>query len=279
MNVPNIKLNSGHQMPQFGLGVWQASDQEATAAVLAALQDGYRMIDTAEVYRNERGVGRGVRESGLPREDIFVTTKYWPQGGYAQAIQFFEQSLALLDIDYVDLFLIHWPPEPREAFLETWRAYIELLGTGRVKSIGVSNFAMPHLELLADNFDVLPAVNQVEIHPDMQQRELVAYCNRKGIAVEAWSPLGGSSRSDKSLLENPIIGAIARKHGKSPAQAILRWHIQAGHIVIPKSVHAARIRENSEIFDFALDEEDLARIDTLDDPDNRVGPDPAEVRI
>ncbi|MBZ6084699.1 aldo/keto reductase [Streptomyces olivaceus] len=260
-------------MPQLGFGVWQVPDDEAQTAVAQALEAGYRSIDTAAIYGNEEGTGRAIAASGLAREDLFVTTKLWNSDqGYDSTLQAFDTSLAKLGLDYLDLYLIHWPMPAREKYVDTYKAFEKLLADGRVRAIGVSNFLPDHLERLIGETSVLPAVNQIELHPHLQQhasRELHA---EQGIATEAWSPLG----SGKGILEIPAIVAIAQKHGRTPAQVVLRWHLQLGNVVIPKSVTPSRIKENIDVFGFSLDTEDLAAISALNE-DRRLGSDPADV--
>ncbi|MEU8029769.1 aldo/keto reductase [Streptomyces sp. NPDC049099] len=269
--VPPIILNNGVEMPQLGYGVWQVPDDEAEQAVATALEAGYRSIDTAAIYGNEEGTGKAIAASGLPREDIFVTTKLWNSDqGYDSALRAFDASLRKLGLDYVDLYLIHWPLPSRDAYVDTYKAFEKLLGDGRVRAIGVSNFHPEYLQRLISETSVVPAVNQIELHPHLQQHAARAFHAEHGIATEAWSPLG----QGKGLLEVPAIVAIAQKHGRTPAQVVLRWHIQLGNVVIPKSVTPSRIRENIEVFDFTLDDEDLAAISALNE-DRRLGPDPA----
>ncbi len=266
---PSVALNSGTQMPQLGFGVWRIPEGEQTvASVGVALAAGYRSIDTAALYRNEEGVGRTIRESGIERGDLFVTTKVWNSDqGYDQALRAFEASLRRLGMEYVDLYLVHWPVPGR--YKETWRALEHLYEQGLARAIGVSNFQPRHLEDLLADARVVPAVNQVELHPLLAQREVRVFCAGHGIAVEAWSPLM------QGHLDIPVLARIAERHGKTPAQVVLRWDIQSGIITIPKSGHADRIRENADIFDFALTAEDMRAIDGLDagrrygaDPDN-----------
>ena len=273
MNVPTIELNNGLLIPQFGLGVYQVDEgEEVESSVAHALKNGYRLIDTAAMYRNEAGVGSAIKASGIPREEIFVTTKLWNDDqGYENALAAFESSLNKLQLDYIDLYLIHWPSPGRGLFVETWKAFEELYNSGKVKSIGVSNFNPDHLDTLLESATISPVLNQIELHPYLPQHEVVSYCQRKNIAVEAWSPIGGSRGS---LLQDNVIVELATKYSKSPAQVVLRWHIQHGNIVIPKSVQAERIDQNIDIFDFELDHNDLLAIDALENG-TRMGPDPA----
>ncbi|MFG2025974.1 aldo/keto reductase [Streptomyces sp. NPDC048825] len=258
-------------MPQLGFGVWQIPDDEAEQAVTTALEAGYRSIDTAAAYGNEEGTGKALGASGIAREDLFVTTKLWnADHGYDSTLRAFDTSLAKLGLDYVDLYLIHWPMPDNGTYVDTYKAFEKLLADGRVKTIGVSNFLPEHLDRLIEATSVIPGVNQIELHPHLQQLALREYHAEQGIATEAWSPLG----QGKGLLEVPAIVAIAQKHGRTPAQIVLRWHIQLGNVVIPKSVTPSRIKENIEVFDFSLDTEDIAAISALNE-DRRIGPDPA----
>ncbi|MFD5567730.1 aldo/keto reductase [Streptomyces cadmiisoli] len=273
--VPPIILNNGVEMPQLGFGVWQVPDDEAEHAVATALEAGYRSIDTAAIYGNEEGTGKAVRASGLPREEVFVTTKLWNgDQGYDATLRAFDVSLGKLGLDYVDLYLIHWPMPSKGKFVDTYKAFESLLSDGRVRAIGVSNFLPEHLERLIDETSVIPAVNQIELHPHLQQHTVREFHAEQGIATEAWSPLG----SGRGLLEVPAIVAIAQKHNRTPAQVVLRWHLQLGNVVIPKSVTPSRIKENIDVFDFTLDTEDLAAISALNE-DRRLGPDPAAFEV
>ncbi len=266
---PHIALNDGRSMPQLGLGFWQTPKDGAAAIVQTAVNAGYLSIDTAAVYGNERGVGEGLAAAGAART-VFLTTKLWNDNqGFDSTFVAFDKSLGRLGLDAVDLYLIHWPAPKKDLYLDTWRAFIRLREEGRARSIGVSNFAVEHLERIIGETGVTPAVNQIELHPRFQQKTLRAFHARHGIATESWSPLGQGQ-----LLDDPVIGAIAAKHAKSPAQIIIRWHLDNGLIVIPKSVTPHRIAENIDVFDFALDAEDLAAIAALDSPSGRVGPDP-----
>ncbi|WP_405774248.1 aldo/keto reductase [Streptomyces sp. NBC_01538] len=269
--VPPIILNNGVEMPQLGFGVWQVPDDEAERAVATALETGYRSIDTAAIYGNEEGTGKAIAVSGVAREDLFVTTKLWNSDqGYESTLRAFDTSLEKLGLEYVDLYLIHWPQPAKDKYVDTYKALEKLAADGRARSIGVSNFLPEHLDRLLAETSVIPAVNQIELHPHLQQHAAREYHAEQGIATEAWSPLG----SGKGLLEVPAIVAIAQKHGRTPAQIVLRWHLQLGNVVIPKSVTPSRIKENIEVFDFSLDTEDLAAISALNE-DRRTGPDPA----
>ncbi|MFF9341224.1 MULTISPECIES: aldo/keto reductase [unclassified Streptomyces] len=259
-------------MPQLGFGVWQVPDDEAARTVATALEAGYRSIDTAAIYENERGTGQAVAASGIPREELFVTTKLWNgDQGYDSTLRAFDASLERLGLDHVDLYLIHWPVPAKDAYVDTYRAFEKILADGRARAIGVSNFLPEHLERLTAETGVVPAVNQIELHPQLAQAESRAAHARLGIATEAWSPLG----QGRGLLDVPALIAIARKHDRTPAQVVLRWHLQLGNVVIPKSVTPSRIRENIDVFGFELDAEDMAAIAALDEG-TRLGPDPAE---
>ncbi|MGW4698253.1 aldo/keto reductase [Kitasatospora cineracea] len=267
--VPTVTLNNGIEMPQLGFGVFQVPDEETTAAVAAALEAGYRSIDTAAIYGNERGVGKALAASGLPREELFVTTKLWnADQGHDATLRAFDASLDKLGLEYVDLYLIHWPTPARDLYAESWKAIEELAAEGRIRAAGVSNFQPAHLTRLIEAGGLVPAVNQVELHPGLQQAELRAFHAAHGIATEAWSPL-----AQGAVLDDPAITAIAERTGKSPAQVVLRWHLQLGNLVIPKSVTPARIRQNLDVFDFALTEDDMAAV-AATDRGLRTGPDP-----
>jgi 2,5-diketo-D-gluconate reductase A len=264
-------LNNGVAMPQLGLGVWQVSDAGAEAAVAHAVEIGYRSVDTATLYGNEAGVGRAVRSSGVPRDDLFVTTKLWnTDHGYDQALRAFDTSLERLGMDYVDLYLIHWPMPAVDRYVDTWKALEKIYADGRARAIGVSNFTVETLGRLLAEAEVVPAVNQVELHPYLQQAELRRAHAEHGIATEAWSPLGKGG----DLLDDPVLGEIARQHGRSVAQVALRWNIQRGTVVIPKSVRPERMAENFDVFDFELSPQEMDRISGLDRR-GRLGPDPA----
>ncbi|MFZ4267371.1 aldo/keto reductase [Streptomyces arboris] len=273
--VPSITLNNGLEMPQLGFGVWQVPDDEAAKAVAKAIESGYRSIDTAAIYKNEKGTGRAIAASGVPRDELFVTTKLWnSEQGYDSTLRAFDASLDKLGLDYVDLYLIHWPVPAKDAYTDTYRAFEKIYADGRARAIGVSNFHPEHLKRLLDETSVVPVLNQIELHPQLQQAEARAFHAEHGIATEAWSPLG----QGKGLLEVPTVVAIAQKHGRTPAQAVLRWHLQTGNIVIPKSVTPSRIEENLDVFGFELDADDLAAFAALDEG-KRLGPDPAEFNL
>lgn len=257
-------------MPWLGFGVWRSGDDAATErAVRLAIEHGYRSIDTAKIYGNERGVGRAIRECGVPREQLFVTTKVWNDDVRRDRVAAaFDESLRLLGLDYVDLYLVHWPIAGKIA--KAWRAMEQVAASGRVRAIGVSNHLAPHLRELLDAAEIVPTVNQIEFHPYLQSRPLVEFCRSKRIQVEAWSPLGQGG----SLLQDATLADIAQRHGKTVAQVILRWDLQRGVVTIPKSVTPQRIAENAQVFDFTLSESDMAAIDALE-RGHRCGPDPA----
>ncbi|MGW6308329.1 aldo/keto reductase [Streptomyces niveus] len=271
--VPSLTLNNGVDMPQLGFGVWQVPDDEAARAVGSALEAGYRSIDTAAIYGNEEGTGKAIGASGIARDELFVTTKLWnsKQEPWTRdrVLRAFDESLSRLALDHVDLYLIHWPRAVRTDYLTIWRAFEEIAESGRARAVGVSNFQPAHLRRLLDETSLVPAVNQVELHPQFQQSEVRAINAEHGIVTEAWSPLG----SGKGLLEVPTVLAIARKHGRTAAQIVLRWHLQLGNVVIPKSVTPSRIVENFDVFGFELDPEDLAALAALDSG-TRLGDDP-----
>ena len=269
MTSPLLPLNNGREIPQLGFGVYKVPADETGKAVRSALEAGYRHIDTAALYGNEAGVGAGIRVSGVPREDIFVTTKVWNDDhGYDRTLAAFDASLDRLGFDYVDLYLIHWPVPSRDLYVDTWRALERIVAEGRARSIGVSNFSPQHLDRLIEETDTVPVLNQVELHPLLAQTGLRKYGDAHGILTEAWSPLARGR-----VLDSDVIDRIADKYDKSPAQVVIRWHLDLGTVVIPKSVTPSRIAENFDVFDFALDAEDLAAIATLDRGE-RTGRDP-----
>ena len=265
----NLRLNDGRDIPQLGLGVYKVPDAEAARVVEVAIDAGYRHIDTATLYNNERGVGDGVRASGVPRDEVFVTTKVWDDDhGFDKTRRAFDTSLELLGFDYVDLYLIHWPVPSTDLFVDTWRALEAIKADGRALSIGVSNFAPHHIDRLLDETDTVPAINQVELHPWLPQQQVRDYDASHGIRTEAWSPLARGR-----LIGDRVLDSIAAKHDRSPAQVVIRWHLQLGNVVIPKSVTASRIVENFQVFDFELDTADLAAIAGLESG-TRTGMDP-----
>ncbi|RAY16699.1 aldo/keto reductase [Actinomadura craniellae] len=273
MSVPNVTLNNEVTMPQLGFGVWLMDDAEAAESVVTALRAGYRSVDTAMIYRNEEGTGRALRASGVPRAEVFVTTKVWnTDQGHDPALRAFDASMARLGLDVLDLYLIHWPAPAQDRYVETWRALERLHADGRVRAIGVSNFTVAHLRRLLDETGVVPAVNQIELHPYLAQAELRAFHAEHGIVTEAWAPLG----QGKSLLDDPVLRRIGAAHGRSPAQVVLRWHLRLGNVVIPKSVTPSRIAENIDVFDFELTDAEMAEIGALDEG-RRLGPDPEVV--
>lgn len=269
--VPLLPMNDGRYIPQIGFGVWQVPDDIVTEATLAAFDAGYRHVDTAAVYGNERGVGEAIARSGLDRDDLFITTKVWnDRQGYEQTMRAFETSLGLLGIDEVDLYLVHWPTPARDLYLDTWKALIDIHATGRARSIGVSNFHEAHLVLIIDETGVIPVLNQIELHPWLPQTHLREVDAKFGILTEGWSPLGSGQ-----LIDDPVIGSIASKHGCTAAQVMVRWQIQLGNVVLPKSVTPERIRQNIDVFGFSLDAEDMAQIAGLESG-KRTGPNPDE---
>jgi 2,5-diketo-D-gluconate reductase A len=266
----HVELNDGGTMPRIGFGVFQVAPEETVEAVSYALQTGYRAVDTAAAYANEREVGGAVRASGIGREEVFVTTKLWNSDhGRESAHRAFDRSLDHLGFDYVDLYLIHWPAPGRGLYVDTWEALIELKAAGRARSIGVSNFEIQHLERVVDATGVAPAVNQVELHPRLQQPELRRFHSDHGIVTEAWSPIAKGR-----VLDDPVVTELAMWYDRTPAQIVLRWHLQLGNVVIPKSVTPTRIEENFRVFDFTLDDDAMRRIEALD-AGERTGPDPA----
>jgi diketogulonate reductase-like aldo/keto reductase len=273
--VPSLTLNNGVTIPQLGFGVFLIPPAETAAATTTALDAGYRLIDTAQGYRNEQGVGEAIARSAVPRDQVFITTKLVNgQHGYDRTLAAFEDSMERLGIDVLDLFLIHWPLPMFDRYVETWRAFEQLLADGRVRSIGVSNFEIEHLERLADETEITPALNQIELHPRFPQTELRAYHDSHGILTEAWGPLGQS----RGLLEDATVREVAAKHQRTPAQVVLRWHTQLGNVVIPKSVTPERVRENIDVFDFALDHADMDAFAGLD-MGLRLGPHPNEFKL
>ncbi|ONI68125.1 oxidoreductase [Kribbella sp. ALI-6-A] len=267
--VPTITLDNGVEIPQLGLGVWQVENDIVTGVVEAAFEAGYRHIDTAAIYGNEQGVGRAIANAGLPREELFVTTKVWNSDqGYDSTLRAFDKSFGKLGLETVDLYLIHWQSLRQDKYVETWKAMEKLYADGRVRSIGVSNFHIPALRRLFDETDVHPVVNQIELHPELPQDELRAFHAENDIVTEAWSPLASGE-----LIDHPVLKELGGKHGKSPAQVMIRWHLQLGNVVIPKSKTPARIAENIDVFDFTLDNEDMAAIADLE-TGRRTGGDP-----
>lgn len=270
-DVPLLDLNDARRLPQLGFGVWQVPNDEVTPAVATALEAGYRAIDTAQGYDNEEGVGKALAACGIPRDQLYVTSKLRTKFlGYDEAMRGIETTLKALKLDYLDLFLIHWPAPKHDRYVKTWKAFVGMKEQGLVRSIGVSNFLPEYIDRVIAETGVVPAVNQIELHPEFQQRDVRAYHASQQIQIECYSPLGSGA-----VLDNPVIGEIAKALGKSPAQVILRWHIQQGLAVIPKSVTPERIRQNLKVFDFSLDDEDMKRIDGLDKPDGKTGSDPA----
>jgi len=269
MMIPSLTVHDGVEIPQLGFGVFQVPPEDTREVVEQAFEAGYRHIDTAGAYRNEKGVGAAIAASGLAREDLFVTTKLWnSEQGFDSTLAAFEASLGRLDLEYVDLYLIHWPVPSEGRFVDTWRAFERIHEEGRARTIGVSNFRVEDLERLEAETDVRPTVNQIELHPRLQQVELRAWHGDHGVITEAWSPL-----AQGELLDDETIVAIAEQHGKTPAQAVLRWHLQLGNVVFPKSVTPERIRENIELFDFELSDAEMAEFERLDRGE-RIGPDP-----
>jgi diketogulonate reductase-like aldo/keto reductase len=268
-----VTLNNGLKMPQLGFGVWQVDNEQAAIAVSKALEVGYTSIDTAMFYKNEEGVGKAIKESSIPREELFITTKVWnTDHGYENTLRAFDESMERLGLDYIDLYLIHWPTPKYDQYIETYKALEKLYKDGRVKAIGVCNFHIEHLERLLKECEVKPVLNQVECHPYLTQEELKAYCEKHDIFVEAWSPL----QQGGEVLNEEMIKTIAKQHGKTPAQVILRWHLQNNTIVIPKSVTPSRIEENFQVFDFELTESEMAEINQLN-RNERKGPNPSEM--
>ncbi|GAA4195010.1 aldo/keto reductase [Streptosporangium oxazolinicum] len=261
LNIPTVKLVNGADIPQIGLGTWPMSDEEAEVAVADAVEMGYRLVDTAYAYRNEVGVGRGLRASGVPREELFVTTKLngeWH--GYDAAQEAYQASLDRLGLDYADLYLIHWPLPRKDRYVEAWKGMVKLLRDGRVRAIGVSNFKPAHLDRLLAETGVVPDVNQIQLNPFFTRDELRAYDAKHEIATQSWGPLGQGG----DLLEQPVVTAAAERHGRTPAQIVLRWHIELGLITVPKSSSPERMRANADVFGFTLTPEEVAELSSLD---------------
>jgi diketogulonate reductase-like aldo/keto reductase len=268
--VPSVALNNGVMIPQLGFGVFLVPPDEVVEPVRIALETGYRLIDTATLYGNEEGVGRAIAESGVPRDEVFLTTKVWnTEHGYDETLRAFDDSAKRLGLDPIDLYLIHWPVPALDRYLDTWRALERLYADGRVRAIGVSNFTDVHLQRLMDESSTVPAVDQVELHPGFTQESLRAFNKAHGIVTEAWSPLGRG----QGVLDNPVVIDIAQAHGRTSGQVVLRWHLQLDNVVIPKSVRPDRIRENFAVFDFELGAEEMAALSAIDSP-GRIGPDP-----
>ncbi|HEX6953607.1 MAG TPA: aldo/keto reductase [Agromyces sp.] len=271
-SVPGIRLNDGHQIPQLGFGVFLVDPPETERIVADALEVGYRHIDTARIYDNEEGVGRALAASGVPRDELYVTTKLWNSDqGTQSALDAFDASLDRLGLEYVDLYLIHWPVPSKDRYVESWRALEQIRESGRARSIGVSNFLAPHLKRLIDETGVVPAIDQIELHPAHQQPETAAFAAEHGVAIESWGPLG---QGKYPLLEMPEVTDAAAAHGKTPAQVVIRWHLQRGTVVFPKSSRRERMAENFDVFDFELSDGEMQRITGLERA-GRVGPDPA----
>ena len=273
-SVPTITLNDGHTIPQLGFGVFKVEPTETTRIVSDALEVGYRHIDTAAIYGNEEGVGQALATSGIDRSELFVTTKLWNDNqGTQSALDAFDESLEKLGLDYVDLYLIHWPTPAKDRYVESWKTLAQIRESGRARSIGVSNFLVPHLDRIISETDVVPAVNQIELHPAGQQAEVAAFSRQHGIQIEAWGPLG---QGKYPLLEEPVVTAAAEAHEKTPAQVVIRWHLQTGNIVFPKSNRRERMAENFDVFDFELSHTEVATISALE-RGGRVSAHPNEV--
>ena len=272
--IPDIALNDGHSIPQLGFGVWRIGDDVVGDAVDAALRAGYRHIDTAQGYANEEGVGRAIAASGIARDQLFITSKLRNKHqGYDSALRSLDESLGRLELDYLDLFLIHWPAPKHDRYVETWAALVEAQSQGKVKSIGVSNFLPEHIQRIIDESGVTPAINQLELHPAYQQRDIREFHRDRDIQIECYSPLGGQ---DSGLFEDEAIVAIAKSHGKSPAQVIIRWHLQQNLIVLPKSSKPERAAENYDVWDFTLSSDEVAAIDAMDREDGKTLPRPED---
>lgn len=272
MNKPAlVTLSDGHLMPQLGLGVWKAGNDVVGSAVQTALETGYRLIDTAAIYQNEEGVGEGLKATTVPRDELFITTKLW-NSDQQHAGKALEASLKKLQLDYVDLYLIHWPAPAEDHYVSAWEQLIELQKSGLTRSIGVCNFDIGHLQRIIHKTGVAPVLNQIELHPLLQQRELQAWNATHSIHTESWSPL---AQGGNGVFDTDVIQALAAKYQKTPAQIVIRWHLDRGLIVIPKSVTPSRIQENFDVFDFRLEKEELSQIQSLDSG-HRLGPDPKE---
>lgn len=269
--IPNVTFNNGVTMPMFGLGTFKTPPGETTEnSVRWALEAGYHKIDTASFYENEEGVGKGIKDSGVPREEIFITTKVWPtEMGYESTLEAFDRSRKKLGIDVLDLYLVHWPD--KEKYLDTWKALEKLYADGKIRAIGLSNFEPHHIDKLKAQAEVAPVLNQVELHPYLNQKEVRDHCAKNDIVVEAWSPIAKGK-----VLDDPVIQEIAKAHGKNPVHVTLRWELQHNVVVIPKSVHKERIEENMKLFDFELSNEEMAKIDDLHN-DGRLGPHPDDM--
>lgn len=270
--IPSLSLNDGTTIPQLGLGVYKVPEKSVADVVTTAIDAGYRHIDTATLYANEKGVGEGIRRSGIDRDELYLTTKVWNSDhGFDSTLRAFDTSMELLGVDVLDLYLIHWPAPTQNRYVDTWRALERLKEEGRTRSIGVSNFHPHHLERLFDETSIVPAVNQIELHPWLPQSESRAFHEAHGIITEAWSPLARGG-----ILDNPTLDMIAEKHGVSAAQVVLRWHLQLGNVVIPKSVTPSRIAENIDVLGFELDDDDITGIATLESGE-RTGRDPDDL--